>query len=178
MMDIPDRLADLWRSFKQVTVNCSIDDYGDRNFYIRWPTRWSQTVASIDKLVNIPTVTWHVTQTVSIYNVFNLHELDNWLQKNYNKSITYNFVLYPDYLSLSAIPTAVKQDIKNMYEGKLDNQKKLELFAKLDMPGQAELTTKAHDFVVALDRSRNLDYRDYTPELEKIINDNTSTNSY
>jgi organic radical activating enzyme len=31
MMDIPDRLIELWKEFKQVTVNASIDDLGERN---------------------------------------------------------------------------------------------------------------------------------------------------
>lgn len=170
MMDIPDRLADLWKQFKKVSVNCSIDDYGLRNFYIRWPSNWEDTVKSIKKLDTIHTVEWHVTQTVSIYNIFTLSKLDEWLHYHFDKNTTLNYVLYPDYLSLAAIPESVKPLIKIRYRDKFSDEKRNELFAKLDMPWQPELTTKAKEFVLALDRSRNLDYISYVPDLGRIIN--------
>jgi organic radical activating enzyme len=174
MMDIPDRLADLWKEFKKVSVNCSIDDYGLRNFYIRWPSDWEDTVKSIKKLDGIHNVEWHVTQTVSIYNVFTLSKLDDWLHYNFNKNTTHNFVLYPDYLSLAAIPDSLKNFIKIRYQNKFSDEKRNELFAKLDMPCQPKLTEKAKEFVLALDRSRNLNYLSYVPELGRIINADTN----
>lgn len=174
MMDIPDRLADLWQQFKRVSVNCSIDDYGLRNFYIRWPSNWEDTVKSIRKLDSIHTVDWHVTQTVSIYNIFTLDKLDDWLRYNFDRNTTHNFVLYPDYLSLAAIPDSLKNFIKIKYQDKFSDEKRNELFAKLDMPWQPKLTAKAKDFVEALDRSRGLDYVSYVPHLGRIINANTN----
>lgn len=174
MMDIPDRLTELWKHFKKVTVNCSVDDYGDRNFYIRWPSVWVDTVNSIKKLNDVPTVEWHVTQTVSIYNVFNLYKLDDWLKYSFGKGTAHNYVLYPDYLSLQAIPDTVKDELKSLYADKYDDYKRNELFAKLNMPWVPALTTKAKEFVTALDNSRELDYRKYVPELERILNANTN----
>ena len=108
MMDIPDNLIELWKEFKQVTVNASIDDLYERNYYIRYPTKWEETVASIDKLNQLPNVNWHVTQTVSLFNVYNLHEFSTWLKDNYNKDPHHNYVLYPDYLSLAVLPDDIK----------------------------------------------------------------------
>jgi organic radical activating enzyme len=174
MMDVPDRLAELWQHFKQVSVNCSIDDYGLRNYYIRWPSDWDNTVNSIKKLNAIPTVDWHVTQTVSIYNIFTLEKLNLWLEYNFNKETTFNYVLYPDYLSLAAIPDSVKSFIKHKYRDSFSDAKRNELFAKLDMPWQPELTEKASEFVLALDKSRNLNFRSYVPDLGRIIDANTN----
>ena len=83
-------------------------------------------------------------------------------------------MLYPDYLSLAAIPDSVKNFIKIRYSGKFSEEKRSELFAKLDMPWQPELTAKAREFVLALDRSRNLDYQSYVPHLARIINADTN----
>ena len=174
MMDIPDRLADLWKHFKRVTVNCSVDDYGARNYYIRWPSVWVDTVNSIKKLDAIHTVDWHVTQTVSIFNVFNLDKLDDWMRYSFDKNTTHNYVLYPDYLSLQAVPTALKAQLKSKYEYKFDDVKRNELYAKLDRPWIPELTVKAREFVTALDKSRELNYKTYVPELEEIINADTN----
>jgi hypothetical protein len=174
MMDIPDRLADLWQHFKRVTVNCSVDDYGARNFYIRWPSNWVDTVNSIKKLDTIHTVDWHVTQTVSIFNVFNLDKLDDWLRYSFDKNTAHNFVLYPDYFSLQAVPDHLKAQLKSKYEYKFDDYKRNELFAKLDMPWNPELTARANEFITSLDKSRGLNYQEYVPELGKILNADTN----
>lgn len=173
MMDIPDRLVELWKGFKKVTVNCSVDDVGDRNFYIRWPSKWEDTIASIAKLNTVPNVYWHVTQTVSILNIANLAPLDDWLMTTYGKRPSHNFVLYPDYLSLSAIPATIKDDLKALYAGKFDDQTRADLFAKIDILHDPACTIKARDFIMTLDQSRKLNYQDYIPELTRTLNDFT-----
>ena len=175
MTGLPNRLTALWEHFKRVTVNCSIDDIGDRNYYIRWPSVWDDTVHNLRKLDTIRTVEWHVTQTVSIYNIFNVDELDSWLRDNFDKSTTHNYVLYPEHLSLAAIPNDVKDQLRWKYRNAFNDDKRNELMAKLDMPYRPELTIQAKEFVEALDRSRNLDYKNYVPELEEVINANTNS---
>ena len=169
MMDIPDNLIELWKSFKQVTVNASIDDYDTRNYYIRYPTQWDETVTSIEKLNKVDNVKWHVTQTVSILNILTLDVLNTWLEKNYNKIPHHNYVLYPDYLSLAALPDSYKNKIREYYADKLHDWQRNELYAKLDIAHEPELLTKASQFIKAVDRSRNLDYKNYIPELGEIL---------
>lgn len=169
MMDIPDNLVDLWKYFKKVTVNASIDDYADRNFYIRYPTKWEETVTSIEKLQRAPNIEWHVTQTVSILNVYNLNELNRWLNKNYNKTPYHNYVLYPDYLSLASLPDFAKEELRSMYADKLPDYQRRDLFAKLNVNYDAELNKKAKEFLDAVDKARNLNYKDFLPELKDLF---------
>lgn len=169
MMDIPDRLIKLWKGFKQVTVNASIDDLGSRNYYIRYPTQWEETIASIEKLNKLPNVSWHVTQTVSIFNIYTLNEFGEWLQNTYNKTPHHNYVLYPDYLSLASLPNHVKDELKTYYINKLPEHQRNDLFAKLNVDHDPELLVKARDFIIAVDDARNLCYNDYIPELKKIL---------
>ena len=169
MMDIPNNLIELWKDFKQVTVNASIDDLGDRNYYIRYPTKWEETVASIEKLTKLPNVNWHVTQTVSIFNIYTLTEFSEWLMKTYNKTPHHNYVLYPDYLSLASLPDSIKDELRTHYADKLPEHQRHDLFAKLNVDFQPELLAKAKEFIIAVDNARNLDYNNYIPELKKII---------
>ena len=169
MMDIPDNLIELWKSFKQVTVNASIDDYADRNYYIRYPTKWEETLASIDKLNDVPNVYWHVTQTVSIFNVFNLDELSDWLYTNYEKRPHHNYVLYPDYLSFAVLPEHIKEQLRNMYGNSLPEHQRNDLLAKLNIDFDPLLLEKAKQFINSIDKVRNLSYNDYLPELSKFI---------
>ena len=172
LMDIPDRLVSLWEHFGRVTVNASIDDYKERNFYIRWPTEWNDVINSVLKLEETPTVEWHITQTVSIFNIFNLNGLEDWTSEKFQKLTTFNYVLYPEHLGLGAIPDSVRAELLNFYSyGELPSHKLAELKAKFEAtPFRKELQTRAREFVESLDRARNLNYRNYIPELERILN--------
>lgn len=169
MMDIPDNLIELWKSFMKVTVNASIDDYDARNFYIRYPTQWNETVTSIEKLNKVDNVYWHVTQTVSLLNILSLNTLNTWLETNYKKIPHHNYVLYPDYLSLSALPDTYKQKVKDYYSDKLHEWQRNELYAKLQVEHDPKLLTKASQFINAVDKARSLSYKDYIPELGEIL---------
>ena len=169
MMDIPDNLIDLWKSFMKVTVNASIDDYDIRNYYIRYPTQWDETVTSIEKLNKVDNVYWHVTQTVSLLNILSLDTLNTWLETNYNKIPHHNYVLYPDYLSLAALPESYKQKVRDYYSDKLHEWQRNELYAKLQIEHDPNLLTKASQFINSVDRARNLNYKDYIPELGEIL---------
>jgi len=169
MMDIPDNLIELWKSFMKVTVNASIDDYDARNYYIRYPTQWNETVTSIEKLNKVDNVYWHVTQTVSLLNILSLNTLNTWLETNYKKIPHHNYVLYPDYLSLSALPEVYKQKVKDYYSDKLHEWQRNELYAKLQVEHDPKLLTKASQFINAVDKARSLSYKDYIPELGEIL---------
>jgi hypothetical protein len=169
MMDIPDNLVDLWKSFKKVTVNASIDDLYERNYYIRYPTQWDETIASIEKLNKVNNVYWHVTQTVSILNIDNLHNFTNWLKNTYNKVPHHNYVLYPNYLSIAALSDSYKQKLIDFYSDKLEDYQRNELIAKLTIQYDPALAAKAKEFIVAVDRARNLNYKDYLPHLDEVF---------
>jgi hypothetical protein len=169
MMDIPDRLIELWKEFKQVTINASIDDLGHRNYYIRYPTQWEETVASIEKLTKLPNLNWHVTQTVSILNIYHLAEFGNWLETNYNKTPHHNYVLYPDYLSIAALPDFYKEELRSHYATRLHEWQRKDLLNKLHEQYQPDLLQKAKEFIIAVDKARGLDYKDYIPELKDIL---------
>ena len=169
MMDIPDNLVELWKSFKKVTVNASIDDLYERNYYIRYPTQWDETITSIEKLNKVDNVYWHVTQTVSILNIDNLHNFDSWLYNTYGKTPHHNYVLYPDYLSVAALSENYKNELKQFYSDKLSDHQRNELYAKLTIDYDPKLAIQAKEFITAVDRARNLDYKNYLPHLEQVF---------
>lgn len=171
MMDIPDNLIELWKPFKKVTVNASIDDLNERNYYIRYPTKWNETIDSIEKLNKVYNVYWHVTQTVSILNIDNLAAFGNWLKDDYGKTPHHNYVLYPEYLSLASLPEDYKQELREFYKDKLDDHQLTELYAKLTIPYQEHLNIRAKEFITAVDKARSLDYKIYLPHLGRVFND-------
>ena len=49
-LELPDKLFKLWDHFKEVRFNFSIDAYGQRNDYIRYPSKWSDVEANLKRL--------------------------------------------------------------------------------------------------------------------------------
>lgn len=168
MTGIPERLLWLWERFQRVTVNCSIDDVGERNRYIRWPTVWADVERCLASISSAGNIQWNVTQTVSIYNISTLGNLEDWFQDRYSKIPIHNHVLYPAYLSLSAVPDALRIELAALYSRR-EGQQWQDLVTRLSGSYDAGHNAQAAQFVRALDLNRGIDFRDFVPELARII---------
>lgn len=169
MTGIPTDLVHLWKQFKHIEVNASIDDVNERNYYIRYPTSWKAVERSMEILQALPNVTWHVTQTVSIFNVGNLEDLYLFLQEKYAKTPHHNYVMYPEYLSMSALPPNYKDQLITKYVGKLPDEQYNTLVSKLGTEFNRGLLDKARQYIKAVDAARGSSFLVYIPELRKIM---------
>ena len=68
-----------------VKLHVSIDGVGDKFEYQRWPASWNQVTENLIELrENLPSnVMFLVEETISIFNLAYLGELDNWVNANY-----------------------------------------------------------------------------------------------
>jgi len=106
----------LWAPFKEVIINFSIDDVGDRFEYERKNAKWAETLRNIE-LYKEYGLKYNVNlqlkfyTTVGILNVFYLKEFFEFA-KPYNIPIMLNMVHYPHHYSIVNLPTEVKDSIK------------------------------------------------------------------
>ena len=105
MTKMPDKI-EMWKEFKAVRIEASIDDLEHRNHYIRYPTQWEDVLSSIEKL-NEHNIDWGIMQTITPMNVFYLSEFRDWAAE-YEAWISYNFVKDPDYLDIHYMPQKLK----------------------------------------------------------------------
>ena len=78
-LEIPDRLLDLWKNFKSVKFNFSIDSFGERNDYIRYPSKWENVLRNLHILDNTPdNVTVNIACAVQLLNVLTLTDFATW----------------------------------------------------------------------------------------------------
>lgn len=75
----PAKLHDMLKNFKKVVISVSIDAYGDKNDYIRWPSRWSKIVNNINKMRQLPNSHLICGTTVGSYNLHLIQELSEWV---------------------------------------------------------------------------------------------------
>jgi hypothetical protein len=117
--EISDRLLDLWSHFKLVKFNFSIDAFGSKNDYIRYPSTWSTIESNLKLLDDTPdNIVVNVACAVQALNVMYLNELVDWkMSQNYKKINTKQYgagliglhlVYLPSYMNVRVLPKHLK----------------------------------------------------------------------
>ena len=126
MTSVPPRVLKMWEEFKQIRVGASIDGMGDMLEYQRWPIKWKQAKANLEKVDNLPNnvVAW-IAFTVTAYNIFHLPEFMMWKlkesgYKKINSSstkpvITHHVAHGPKRANIRILNKELKQDVHDHY---------------------------------------------------------------
>ena len=85
-----------------VKLNISLDGVKERFEYLRWPANWNQVTDNILNLKEIvPSNTMFlIEETVSIFNLAYLGELDDWVVKNFSTNREGDLVNHTKHLAL------------------------------------------------------------------------------
>lgn len=96
----------IWKKFKFVHVNASIDQQGDLFENIRSGAKWETVEQNLFKLRD--TISVNVEIVVSILNIWNLFDFLKYLKSN---KLNYSTIILhgPDYLSLECIPPELEK---------------------------------------------------------------------
>jgi sulfatase maturation enzyme AslB (radical SAM superfamily) len=83
---ISDKNFDVIQGCKLVKLQVSIDGIGPKFQYLRWPASWSSVCANLlDLRSRLPgNVMFLVEQTISIFNVLDLDDVDHWVEETFN----------------------------------------------------------------------------------------------
>lgn len=121
-LELPEKLFELWNHFKQVKFNFSIDAVGERNEYIRYPSKWGDVVANLKRLDDTPdNVVVNIACAVQLLNVLYVPELVHWKEnmnfKKINRApygaglIGTHLVYLPSYLNVRVLPKHLKDKV-------------------------------------------------------------------
>lgn len=106
---------DLWKHFKALEFNFSLDGIGDHFTYIRHPGKWQDVLNTLEYIRSIdfkvPVMIFAIC-TVSILNVFYLPEIIEEL-RNLKLDYFLNMVSNPEYYFIKNIPRPIKDEIIN-----------------------------------------------------------------
>ena len=151
---ITPKVIDLWKQFKNVQLNVSIDDLGKRNEYIRYPSKFDVTEANLD-LLNGNSFDIRVTQTISALNVHNVGNFyEYFTQKGFK--IEHNYVYWPEYLHASLFKGEVSLE-------KLPEDKAKRLSSELSKD-YSIFYSDFVDYIKSIDYIRGLSIHDYLTE--------------
>jgi len=202
MTSLPPRVLKMWEHFKQIRLGCSIDGMGDVLEYQRWPIKWKQAKANLEKVDNLPNniVAW-IAFTVTAYNIFHLPEFMMWKLKEsgfkkINSSpakpvITHHVAHGPKRANIRILNKELKQDVHehyNYYKNKLAkddtiSDKVKDKFNKIldsvtkymDAEDYSEKIPEFIKFTNYLDKERKQNILMVTPQYKEMFDENRTT---
>jgi len=187
--EISSRLLEMWEHFKQVKFNFSVDAVGDKNDYIRYPSKWENIVKNIKLLDDSSdNVTVNLACAVQVLNVGSISELSQWkLDQNFKKInrtpygagvIGLHLVYLPSYLNIRVLPKHIKDHVAQSLTSFLNTLKTDEFINNsygkkrwegiVDYMNSEDWSHKLPSLIQYLDicdQTRNLNFRDVFPEL-------------
>lgn len=125
---LPDEeLIDLWKHFKNVILDFSIDDIGERFEYQRFPARWDAVVKNMFWYRdNMPVnVMFEINTSIGILNVSNYHNIQKWFQENFPTNRVTDPVKLRTQATTGILSTDIEDKIKvKSYLDALDLKRK------------------------------------------------------
>lgn len=168
----PEHAPEIWQHFKTVEIAFSMDDVGSKFEYQRSGADWhavNQNLAKFKDLqATMTNIKLQVCSTVSVFNVFNLQALANWIDQQHFDFVYWNVLHDPYYLSVSALPEHVKLLARDhLMKARVSDRHQRE-FAKIIefMQNGVSLDgSQLRDRIKELDQRRQQDLAQVIPEL-------------
>lgn len=159
---------DYLAQFKGVEWLCSIDNLGEKNDYMRYPSRFGGIMENVKLLSSLENVNVSIFVTVSLLNVLDITELYDFFEsdRSIDGRIDFsNHLLSPDYLQCWHLPRALKREAI----GKLTQHRERERFRPvvelLGNPRREKKWREAMRFLGRLDGRRGTDLAGTFPDL-------------
>lgn len=174
-----DEWWSLWKKFKQVEIQLSIDGTGQKYEYIRFPADWKALETNAKKYVEykkvMPNLTLSVSHTISAYNIFYLDDFYIWCFRiglgNPHASPTHNIYCGPVHEPSHLQPTIYPKSINEKIINKLSKNKVFNNWVKfLQNNNDSRLFDKFLELTEKHDDYRGISFYKTFPELGDMIN--------
>lgn len=105
----------IWKSFKEIDLQLSLDGIGEQYEYIRYPAVWSEVLPNIKKYIaaekTLDNFRISVSHTVSAYNIYYLDKFVSWCHNMGLPRPWMGRVHNPDYMRPTVWPESVRREI-------------------------------------------------------------------
>jgi organic radical activating enzyme len=137
---LTDRHIEKWKHFKSVSVSFSLDDIGERNSFIRYPSNWPNIREALDNVVrwqseNIQSqpgkgIEFGIWCAINVLSFYYLDEFISFFGENY-PSIRINGwrqIDTPEYLSPIHLPYDIKVEAANRIKDALNKYPNIKFY--------------------------------------------------
>lgn len=126
MMNISDKLFDLFDLFKTVTVSASLDSTHDNFHYVRWPGTWDKATHTIECILERKRkgspIRLQICPNFNINNVFYFDDfLDYWADNQFDLMMIFNFYA-PEVFRIDTLPPYIRPALLGRLKSCLDHR--------------------------------------------------------
>lgn len=176
------KLLDNFKYFKFIELYMSIDDINERSDFLRSGSEWKVMEKVAKSWANFTSkndnMRLSVSTTISIFNIFYLKQLVDWIASTLNIDWpNINFAYWPKYMYIGNFGKEIQQEIDNMLKKDFDkntlseagiyNISKIESIVKDQNPGN-----NYEDFInytSLFDTARNENWKETFPKLHQLL---------
>lgn len=171
-------LGELWKEFREVDIQLSLDGIGEYFEYSRWPTKWSDVLDNVKYFQNLESTTRNIklsiSHTVSIFTMMQLPDFIKWTQAQGLPEPYFGLLSRPLFYSITALPFSAKQAIRDRFLS--ENIPELEpiinaMFASDD----SQQLDKLMQYVKIIDIQRQQSFISTFPELYQLLGESCQT---
>jgi len=167
--NVHQRAIDQWKHFKKLMLRVSIDDFGEQNDYIRFPSKWYKLNENIERINTLlPDTEIEISVTWQMLNAFTFLKLLDHFSEYY---VNIRILSAPDMLDVKHLPRQAKLDIIDTYNNSVHKDKLSHLISYLtnNLEYDGNYYTCA-EFLEKLDKIRGTDWSKTFVELYNSIN--------
>lgn len=183
---LSSKFINLWSCFADVELLLSIDDFGSRNEYVRYPAEWNTIYKNLQILDLTPdNIRINILATVHALNIFNLPDYAesllncNWKKICVRKNNLFSVgtVHWPKYMSTKVLPKQIKDKIVEKWN-KHAHLKKYKIWTERIIPqldymnssDESYMFDDLVDYINSLDTIRPIKFSDVYSEYATLLN--------
>ena len=164
-----DKMKIYFDNFSYIRIQWSVDALDERNYWLRYPTNWKQTISNAEEvrkyLIKNAKGEIQATITPSLFSITSFKETYDWLLLNdyvFPNQVPMNVVDSPNFLSPQHLPKELKEKIASKVF-KLSKAHYNQLMLERD-ENSFQLAIQYAD---KLDQMRGTDWRSTFPEISE-----------
>jgi MoaA/NifB/PqqE/SkfB family radical SAM enzyme len=168
---IPYNLIDLWKNFKRIELNISVDGVREKFEYLRYPAIWEEVVENINFYKNLNFSNLDITfmHTLSIFNIGYVNDIIEF-SKDLSINVFFNMLEYPKEFNLfnfnKNVDLWIIKQLDNIDVERITNIKQNLIDKSYEKTYEKEFLNRC----LLLDNRRNLNIEMTFPELINAIN--------
>ncbi len=113
---LPKDVVNLLINFKGIAFHISLEAWGDRNDYIRYPSKFNEILTNLKKLIKLKKVIPLYINIVTVFQTMNISDIVEMLEnlKRFAKDLPpiprFNYLNWPEYLAAHHMPQPAKEN--------------------------------------------------------------------
>lgn len=166
-----DKNIAIWKKFKEIDLQISIDGTKNKFEYNRWPARWDEVYTNIKKYQKLskdnPNIRLSISHSISVFTILYADQFFKWCIREGLPAPWTGLVSTPEYYNPAVLPKEVKKKLSTILDqSTIKEVRKLKYYLQYD---NSKYFNQFLSVTRQLDTIRNQNFQTTFPELAELI---------